>query len=397
MEEKRWVIIVGGGPAGSFTALHLVSKFPELAEEIILLEAKHQGRDKICAGGVSGRVILGSEKDLGLDIGSLDGKTVDGVTLRLQEKESVTMHPGLGKVIHRSILDSYLLQCVKDRGVEVLTETPVRNVVSRDKDISVETEKGVFTGKVLVGADGIHGITKKALGVGDGKYKEYLWFVELPDVEIPPILTLDYTPTLFGIPGYIWFFPCEKGCNAGITGGTYNNMNYLKKVFLHLADKNFGVRLKEEDHKFKIYPERFFSFSTPSYANRVLYVGDKLGVTPMTGEGLGICFSSAKAAAEEIFVALGSDDFSFRSYPRRLVRSDFIPMWFMEQGLMKWKKPFLLSLFFYLATDLNRPPGKTLADDSCNIFSGKTEGQSLEGWGMLLKALPTRRLLSRWV
>lgn len=141
-ENKKQVIILGGGPAGSFAALHLVSKFPELAEDIVLLEAKHQGRDKICAGGVSGRVILGARKDLGIDISSLPGKDVNGMDARFRDKTCSPDKEGVGKVIRRNLLDSWLLNHVKERGVTVLTETPATDIRRNSNSVSVETRNG---------------------------------------------------------------------------------------------------------------------------------------------------------------------------------------------------------------------------------------------------------------
>ena len=47
------VAIVGGGPAGSSTALHLVRRERVTAERVIVLERAKHPRDKPCAGAVS--------------------------------------------------------------------------------------------------------------------------------------------------------------------------------------------------------------------------------------------------------------------------------------------------------------------------------------------------------
>jgi len=392
---KKEVIIVGGGPAGTFTALYLAAKCPWLAKDIVLLEAQPQGREKVCAGGVSGRVMKTAREDLGIDISSLPGRDVEGMMVRVGDWGATADKPGLGRVIRRELLDSFLLDRVKERGVTVLTETPVGNIVREPRSISAETAKGTFTGRVLVGADGMSGITEKALGVRQGKH-EYLYMVDLPGVEVAPRFMLDYTPVMYGIPGYFWVFPEAYGANIGITGGSADNMKYLKKVLLLMAAKN-GIKLDEGEHKFKTYPERFFSFSTPSHAERVLFVGDKLGVTPMTGEGIGICLHSAKAAADEIIQALGGCDYSFRKYPRRLFASDFVPTWYIEKFIFKCKTPVLLKLLFKLATSENREQGKAFIDNYCSIFAGDVQAWSFESLGTLLRLLPSRKLLGSMV
>ncbi len=396
MEKKKQVIILGGGPAGSFTALHLVSKFPELAEDIILLEAQHQGRDKICAGGVSGRVMAKGRGDLGIDIASLQGRDVDGMDARFRNKTGSPDKIGLGKVIRRDLLDSWLLDRVKEKGVTVLTETPGRHVVRNSSGVSVETSKGTFNGRILVAADGVNGLTKRTFGLhSKGGHKEYLYFARIPDIQIPPRLLLDYTPILYGIPGYAWFFPEEKGANIGITGGAPNTMGFLKTMLFKMVEKNLGERLDEREVKLSVWPERFFSFSVPSRTDRILFVGDNLGVTPMTGEGLGICFDSAKAAAEEAILALGSGDFSFRGYPRRLLAADFVPTWLLEHTFLKWKSPRIFHLFFLLATTENRVKGETMMDRYCEVFDGESPATLFAGLEMVRRTLPSFSLLKK--
>ena len=114
----------------------------------------------------------------------------------------------------------------------------------------------------------------------------------------------------------------------------------------------------------------------------------------MTGEGIGICFSSGRAAALEIVAALRSNDFSFRRYPLRLAASDFVPTWFMEYVFMKWKSARLFDLFFKLATSENRPADSFL-DNYCRIFAGEIPAQSPAGWAVLLKVLPSGKLLRK--
>ena len=45
------LVIIGGGPAGLSTALHLQHLAPRLAERTVVLEAERYPREKICAGG----------------------------------------------------------------------------------------------------------------------------------------------------------------------------------------------------------------------------------------------------------------------------------------------------------------------------------------------------------
>src|SRR5690606_34232063 len=67
MAETRDLVIVGGGPAGSATAIALARLDPALARRTLLLDRAAFPRDKTCAGGLIPHTlaILG---ELGLEL-----------------------------------------------------------------------------------------------------------------------------------------------------------------------------------------------------------------------------------------------------------------------------------------------------------------------------------------
>src|SRR5258708_25072501 len=54
---KRDLVIVGGGPAGISTALHLAAHAPALAARMVVLEKERYPRDKYCAGAIGARAL----------------------------------------------------------------------------------------------------------------------------------------------------------------------------------------------------------------------------------------------------------------------------------------------------------------------------------------------------
>jgi 2-polyprenyl-6-methoxyphenol hydroxylase-like FAD-dependent oxidoreductase len=47
------ILILGGGPAGLSTALHLHRFAPELASRLLVLEKAHYPRHKLCGGALT--------------------------------------------------------------------------------------------------------------------------------------------------------------------------------------------------------------------------------------------------------------------------------------------------------------------------------------------------------
>jgi flavin-dependent dehydrogenase len=70
------IIIIGSGPAGLSTALHLAQKAPDLVSQIVVLEKAHHPRNKLCGGGLlpDAEVIL---QHLGLDVTEIPHVDVD--------------------------------------------------------------------------------------------------------------------------------------------------------------------------------------------------------------------------------------------------------------------------------------------------------------------------------
>jgi flavin-dependent dehydrogenase len=54
----RNVIIIGGGPSGLSTALHLAKNFPQLTPRLLILEKARYPRPKLCATRRGAEVII---------------------------------------------------------------------------------------------------------------------------------------------------------------------------------------------------------------------------------------------------------------------------------------------------------------------------------------------------
>ena len=95
------IVILGGGPSGLSTALHLAQIAPHLTDQILILEKAHHPRPKLCAGGLTAdaEIIL---QRLGLDVSEVphvDASAAHldfagkGLTISLPNAHALRNHP----------------------------------------------------------------------------------------------------------------------------------------------------------------------------------------------------------------------------------------------------------------------------------------------------------------
>lgn len=149
-------IIIGSGPAGCSTALHLVAQSPAWRDRILVLEAKHHPRAKLCGGGVTvfGLLVL---RGLGL---TLDAPHVEvnEAHIRFQRRALEVRGQPLLAVVDRASLDAWLVREVRARGVCVEEDSPVRAVEPTSSEVTVHTAARAYHPKAVVLACGSRGL-----------------------------------------------------------------------------------------------------------------------------------------------------------------------------------------------------------------------------------------------
>ena len=334
------IIIIGGGPSGLSTALHLHQVAPHLARRILILEKEHYPRFKLCAGGltIDAEVIL---EKLRLDVNEVPHVFADdvhfdfeakGLNVRLPKRHTL-------RVIRRDEFDNWLAEKVKSKGIKIREGVTVKRITPQANKVTIETDQETIHAQIVIGADGSNGITRRSIFPKESVYTarvlEVITHPHHPSDTSPKsngfgkgremAAYFEFSPVPNNIAGYIWDFPTQIKGQPMRCWGIYDT-NILAdgkrpqlKELLAQEMQSLGFDLNE--HEIKGHPIRWFSPENKMSAPRVLLVGDAVGADPIFGEGISIALGYGKVAALEISDSFQRSEFSFGRFRRRVVRS----------------------------------------------------------------------------
>ncbi len=314
-ENSSDVIVVGGGPCGSFTALNLA----KLGFNVKVFEEHAEiGVPFHCAGHLS----IKGLKLLGLH--PLPPEIVENVFY------GAVFHSPRGKSLHvrfsspvtysvnRVLFDKYITKVAEVAGAHYFLSSAVKSLMIQNgfvKGVIVrrgKTEK--FSAKVVVDAEGISSGILRQAGLSAFNRHTIVKAVQA-EVENVEELETDMVEVFLGrdyAPGfYAWIMPKLDGeAKVGLASKTGNPRELLQRFMLKhpTASKKF--------RRAKILHTSFHSITLGGpipkiFSNGFLVVGDAAGhVKPTTGGGVIFGMACARIAAEVASEALRRNDFS---------------------------------------------------------------------------------------
>lgn len=329
------ILIVGGGPGGLSTALHLHRIAPHLTPRILILEKGHYPRPKLCAGGLTldAEVIL---ERLGLDVNEVPHADAENIHFDFESKGLNVRVPKQHalRIVRRDEFDNWLADKTRSRGIEIREGITARNVIPDADGVTVETDQGIFRAQVVVGADGSNGVTRRCVFPHAPVYTARVLEVLTPSLSGRDgggqgrglgSAYFEFSPVPDNIAGYVWDFPTQVKGRAMRCWGIYDT-NILadeKRPQLKepLAQEMSRLGFDLNDYQIKGHPIRWFSPRNQMSAPRVLLVGDAAGADPLFGEGISVALGYGALAAREIQESYQRGEFSFGGYRRRVGRS----------------------------------------------------------------------------
>jgi geranylgeranyl reductase family protein len=330
------VIIVGSGPAGISTAIHLTQLEPSIRNRLLVLEKETHPRKKICGGGIGAYTDYWLQRlGISLTIPSLELKRT---RIAIDEDGYVEycLDSGSFRTVRREEFDEALVRAALSLGISVVQNEPVTSFSRIDEAVVVQTRRRSLTTRVLVGADGVQSIIRKKIcknravegprnTCGTLCYMTNTAGLNLSDQKEEEAV-IDFSCTFRrGIRGYAWSFPVithgQKWLNTGVGGFSTSQKEgrLLKKIFEEFLAAR-GISLHEG--RIEGWPIRWFHPDSIYSAERVLLVGDAAGIDPLWGEGIAFSLGYGHVAASAIGHALESRDFSFSTYKERLLRHE---------------------------------------------------------------------------
>lgn len=286
---KYDVIVVGGGPAGAMAARDCA----RAGLETIILEKEYFPRPKPCAGGVT--VAAMNLLDIPIPPDVVEARCTSFRSFYGERCVEFDMEQEFMVVVSREIFDLWLVSLAQSAGAEVRQGEKVTSVDVTGEGVTVRTSTSVYSGRLVVGADGVN--SKVAKLVRSPLQKRDLAFCVCSDITTDDHdgnwregIEIHYGPLPMS---YSWVFPKRGRLSVGL-GGWFCGVTNVKETYKHFLRER--CLFQEQGIKGHHIPLGGIPRSTVS--ERAILVGDAAGFAdPFTGEGIRYAIASGRLAA----------------------------------------------------------------------------------------------------
>jgi digeranylgeranylglycerophospholipid reductase len=316
MKDAADVIVVGGGPVGSFTAW----KLAKLGAEVTVFE-EHQviGSPSHCAGHLSIRSLRNlwlyplPRKILENTYSQANFYAPSGFKFTVHLAKPVTCS------VNREAFDKYLADKAEAAGASYRLNSRVQSLLIKDgavKGVAVKQEDKTenVTGKIVVDAEGISSRLLRQTGLSGLNGERLVYAVEaevekVKDVDLNAVEVFMGKAYAQGF--YAWLMPRHDGtAKLGLATKAGNPREFLQRLMRNhpVASKQLS---KAKITRIAFHPITLGGPIAKAYANGFIAVGDVASqVKPTTGGGIVFGLTCAGIAAEVADEAVRGGDVS---------------------------------------------------------------------------------------
>ena len=244
MEPAFDAVVVGAGPAGISTAMHLTRS----DRRVVVLDKARFPRDKCCGDGLTTGALRELER-LGFDCSTVaNWQPIGSAWIRSPRGFEVEFpfpvgHGLFGAVAPRRDLDAALVRLARSRGVEIREDVAVTSLAEYDSTVVVGTSTGdSITTRFVVGADGMWSPTRRLAGLSEaghlGEWHAFRQYATNVTGSAADRLWVWFDADL--LPGYAWSFPLPGGranVGFGVARDNTRTGRDLKQIWAGLIDR----------------------------------------------------------------------------------------------------------------------------------------------------------------
>jgi flavin-dependent dehydrogenase len=346
--------IIGAGPAGLSTALHLLQLDPQWSHRLIILEKERHPREKLCGGGIT---CFGLDRLQSLDLYlGIPFIPITTVNLSYRDRSVKIQGDPVFVVTRRSEFDDWLADCARARGANLIENAEVTQLERCSNGIKIGTVNATYLAKAVVGADGSRGLVRRWLGARErpahvARVIECLGSAsghEKPFEDSEASFVFDQINS--HLQGYFWVFPSLINGQPNLNCGVYDariDSTQPKADLMRIMDQGLGeIEIDVGRIKVKGHPIRWFSPWNQISDHGVILVGDAAGTDPLFGEGISVSLAYGAVAARELEEAFYNRDFRFNRYKKSVLTSDvgqyLLLRWFLASMMSRFQRSELL-------------------------------------------------------
>jgi menaquinone-9 beta-reductase len=310
------VAVVGGGPAGTSTALHLVRREGLAASRIVVLEKARHPRDKPCAGAVSGWG-LNALRDIGVP---LDVPHAPMRGLRVLTRGCAGAYEAPLGVVVRCEFDASLWRRAARDGIVTLDGEPLVALDRVDGGWRLRTPGRTLTARFVAACDGAGSAVRKLLRIAESGRKGHIYVAETglaPGDDGPRrgLCDFDLRVADDGVEGYYWDFPTVVDGAPAVSRGIYHaNFTARSDLKRHLAASLAARGIDIARVKLKPFSARPLVPGSRLALERLALVGEAAGIDATTGEGIAQAILTASIAARHLARAVRTGEASLEAY-----------------------------------------------------------------------------------